>query len=536
VLSQPPGPPARGARPELGATGPGLPGWLRPVGSVAAALQCLFLVAYSAFLYSRFDLAEDFANTAQAWHQIGHLNLTPVTTIYGIPFIQNNEEFYMWPLGLVGRLYDNAFVLLLLQDVCLALAVWVAWQWWCDLAAEHYPESRPGVYAASGLVLVVLLLSPIIYLAAAFDFHSECVAAPLVVLVGYDLWRGRNRRVLVWAVLLLLVHSLGASYLVAMALAAIVVGKRTTRRIAFVLLGMAAVWFLLMTAVGGVRTGLWSGYAYLTNGNATTVTGGAVLAGALRHLPAAYDVARSRLSAVTRIMVSSGTLGLGSLWGLFPFLVVLGPPVLNSSPLFVSTLISFQFVALVAPMAVGSGWVGLQLYRGLDSVGRRSTARWLRPAGTGVALAVMAAAAVGVVWNIPSQYSTWRSWSSVSSAAAGALSQARGRVPAGAEVIVSSGVAGRFYDARSLYVLSLDSTRFPVCDRDVVFVLTDQGMEGGFTPPAMVAAANSVARSELHAERLVSGNGVDAYLWHPSRGAKQVDLDPSAKTTLLPCG
>jgi hypothetical protein len=124
----------------------------------------------------------------------------------------------------------------------------------------------------------------------------------------------------------------------------------------------------------------------------------------------------------------------------------------------------------------------------------------------------------------------------VSSAAAGALSEARGRVPAGAEVIVSSGVAGRFYDARSLYILSLDSTRFPVCDRDVVFVLTDQGMEGGFTPPTMVAAANSVARSELHARRLVSKSGVSAYLWHPPRGAKQVNLDPSSHTALLPCG
>ena len=98
------------------------------------------------------------------------------------------------------------------------------------------------------------------------------------------------------------------------------------------------------------------------------------------------------------------------------------------------------------------------------------------------------------------------------------------------------GRRGRFYDSRSLYVLSLDSTRFPVCGRDIVFVLTDQGMEGGFTPPAMVAAANSVARFELHAERLVSKNGVDAYLWHPPGGTKQVDLDPSAQTALLPCG
>ena len=193
-----------------------------------------------------------------------------------------------------------------------------------DLAAEHYLESRTGVYAASALVLVVLVLSPIIYLAASFDFHSECVAAPLVVLVGYDLWRGRNRRVLIWAVLLLLVHSLGASYLVAMALAAIVVGRKTTRRIALVLLGMAVAWFLVMSAVGGVRTGLWSGYAYLTNGNTAKVTAGAVFAGTLRHLPAAYDVARSRLSDLSRIMLS-GTLGLGSVWGLFPFLVVLGP-------------------------------------------------------------------------------------------------------------------------------------------------------------------------------------------------------------------
>ena len=62
---------------------------------------------WSAFLYSHFDLIEDFGIEAQAWHQIGHGNLDPNTTIYGYPFIQNNMQLYMWPLAIVGRFLNN---------------------------------------------------------------------------------------------------------------------------------------------------------------------------------------------------------------------------------------------------------------------------------------------------------------------------------------------------------------------------------------------------------------------------------------------
>ena len=191
-------------------------------------IQLGVLIAYSSFLYSRFDLSEDFAIEAQAWHQISLNNFNPTSTIYGFPFVRNNMELYMWPLSFLGRVVDNAFVLLVLQDVCLATAAWVAWSWWCDIAQDQ-PTSERRVLVASALVLTVLVASPITYIAAAFDVHSEPIAAPLVVLVGYDLWRGRNRRALLWGVLLLTVHSLGSSYLASMALAAAIVGKGPTR-------------------------------------------------------------------------------------------------------------------------------------------------------------------------------------------------------------------------------------------------------------------------------------------------------------------
>ena len=134
-----------------------------------------------------------------------------------------------------------------------------------------------------------------------------------------------------WAVLLLVVHSLGASYLVAMAVAAILVGKGATRRMGGVLLGLAVAWTLLMSAVGGVSEG--SGYDYLTGGNPTTVTGSTVIVGALNHLHAVLDVIRSRLSSLGRIVTSTGTLGLFCVWGLIPAIIVIGPAALNSSPL-----------------------------------------------------------------------------------------------------------------------------------------------------------------------------------------------------------
>ena len=512
-----------------------VPRWLRPAGRVAVIVQLGVLIAYSSFLYSRFDLSEDFAIEAQAWHQISLNNFNPTSTIYGFPFVRNNMELYMWPLSFLGRVVDNAFILLVVQDVCLGVAAWVAWSWWCDIA-ERQPMPQSGVLVASALVLTILVASPITYIAAAFDFHSEPIAAPLVVLVGYDLWRGRSRSALLWGVVLLTVHSLGSSYLASIALAAVIVGKGPTRRMGMLLLGLATAWFVLMTSIGSVQSGLWAGYSYLTGSDVPAVSGGAVLAGSLTHLNAAFDMARSHVDSVTRIVTSTGTIGVFCLWGLLPSLVVLCPPALNSSPIFLSTTISFQVVAMVAPMAVGAGWVALQLWRYLSPAGKRRKNGPLRLLGPCVALTVITAAMLGVLWNSQRQFSVWRSWSAVDSGAAEALHRVQAQIPAAAEVIVSSGVSGRFYAARSLYILSIGSTRFPVCSKSVVLVLTSEGMEGGFTPPSLVATAERVARSGLHARPLLHTNGVNAYLYHPQRQTHQINLDPQLSTAPLHCG
>ena len=162
---------------------------------------------------------------------------------------------------------------------------------------------------------------------------------------------------------------------------------------------------------------------------------------------------------------------------------------------------------------------------------RERVGRAVRAAGAGVArpgaagcagssaraLAVMAAAAVGVVWRHPVAVLD------VAELVLREQRRSRRAVPgpgsAGRRVrtvIVSSGVAGRFYDSRSLYVLSLDSTAAFRCAA-VTSSSSSPTREwrAGSPRRRLVAGPNSVARSELHAERLVSKNCVDAYLWHP---------------------
>ncbi len=57
-------------------------------------------------------------------------------------------------------------------------------------------------------------------------------------------------------------------------------------------------------------------------------------------------------------------------------------------------------------------------------------------------------------------------------------------------------------------------------------------------PPDPSEPSEPPERPELgvRPEPLVSKYGVDAYLWHPPRSAKQVNPDPSSQNALLPCG
>ena len=94
--------------------------------------------------------------------------------------------------------------------------------------------------------------------------------------------------------------------------------------------------------------------------------------------------------------------------------------------------------------------------------------------------------------------------------------ECRVRCPSAAEVSVKSGVSGRFYAARSLYILSIGSTRFPVCGRASLSSSQIKGWKADshlrpWWPP------QNVWPGRVHARPLLDANGVNAYVWHPGR-------------------
>lgn len=495
------------------------------VGTALFACQLVALVVLSVVRYQHFDLAEDFGIYAQAMQQIAHGHLDPWSTVYGYPFWQNNFEWFVWPLGLLSRVVPAPVLLLGLQDACLAATGWLALRWW-RRAAEAGAGRRGGsagsigILAAGVAVLAVPLASPLVYATAGFDFHSEAVAAPLLVAVGYDLWAGRRRRCWLWAVLLLSTSGIAATYLIAVAVAGLLL--RRQRPTALALLVVAVVYFVLTGLVGGVRPGVVDGYAYLGGGGHPTIAGivGAVVA----HPATALRTIGARWHHLARIVVASG--GIGVLWpaALVVDVAIMLPPALNSSPVFVSPAEAFQVVALLGPMAAGVGMAIIAVTRHL----RRGAASAAAGCMAGAVVACLAAATV-------TDTAAWTEWSAVPNAPARVLNQVAARVAPGTEVIAASGVSGRFSARPFFFVLGQSSVVFPVCASEVVVVLTNAGVEGGFTPPAMVATARQVAEHAQDATTLVSTHGVWAYRLRPPPGTSEINLDPSITTGALGC-
>ena len=120
-------------------------------------------------------------------------------------------------------------------------------------------------------------------------------------------------------------------------------------------------------------------------------------------------------------------------------------------------------------------------------------------------------------WDTPSILS------SVSGPAAAQLRAVQANLPAGAELVVSGGVVGRFTDRQAVYpVEPAPQNPIPITSGTVVFVLTDQGEEG-VTSSGEQADVAYVAH-QLGATTLVHKNGVTALVWHPSRGTPPLVL------------
>ena len=106
------------------------------------------------------------------------------------------------------------------------------------------------------------------------------------------------------------------------------------------------------------------------------------------------------------------------------------------------------------------------------------------------------------------------------------LSKVQARIPAGAEVIASQGVIGRFGGRQWLYPYLnefADGQTIPVDAPIVAFVFVpNQGIEEATPAQTEAAIAKMTA---LGARKIVSTPDVTAFLWHPPKGTTTVHFD-----------
>ena len=516
------------------------------VCTVVLLAQFVGLAIYSAYLYRRFDLTDDFATYAQAWWAIGHGHLDPIDTIQTptYPFWQSHFELAMWPIALVGRIWPHPVQLLWLQDAALVATEWFAMAWVAAICATRAAGARTTVALCA---LVFLVVNPWWYLAASFDVHFETIGLPFVVWSGYSLWRGRRRQAVLAAAIAVLFGDVVALTAFCVGVAATV--SRRARRASGIKAPLAVAllaggWVVLATVLGANRgSGIVTNYGYLVAA-APDASSGWVLVHLLLHPFHVLHTFFDRLGGIGRVVASAGLVGVATPWGFFVSLGILVPAALNANKAFLSPTIAFQTLAVIPFVFVGSVILLLRL------AGRTTAASdtapedtpATTPAGapaatpqhraprqgrrwrTGVALvAAIALVTLSLVQNVP-LYGTIRAdWWRVDPHTAAALTQAVDRVPAGAEAVVSQGVIGRFGDRTEVYPLLAAPQRFPVHAKEFYFVIVPS--EGIVSLPA-AAAVSDEASLVTHdgAEVVLEADGVTVFRWRPPPGRSSIVL------------
>ncbi len=511
------------------ATGGMRPFWMAVV--VVLGMQLLGLLAYSTFLYHRFDLTDDFGTYSQAWWLIGHGHLNPVDTIQAppYPFWQSHFELALWPLALLGRLWSSPLQLLWLQDLAIVATETVTLLWVARICENRILRRRS---LAGGVALVALVWNPWWYQVASFDVHFEVLGLPFVVWSAYALWRGRPRVSLVAGAVALLFGDVVSVIVVGVAIAGLL--SRRVRRDSGVrwpgaLGALSLGWLALIALVGGNKgSGIVANYGSLV-GASPRATSVSVLRALVLHPGHAIHRLLHRRDAMGRVVASAGLLGVVTPWGLLVAIGVLGPAALNANPLFLSPVIAFQTVAVVPFVFVGTVMVLVRIGTGpeLPAAAHRiptdrsgATRRRRTVVALGLALAV---SVLSLVQSIPLYTSIRTDWWRVDASTAASLRVVLPLVPPGAEVVASQGVIGRFAQRRSVYPFLASPQAFPVTEPVVVFVVVpSQGIES-VSPPAARSAVSALT-SRDHARVLFDRSGVDVLVWHPPPGVHTIVL------------
>jgi hypothetical protein len=515
-----------------------VPTGVRRFGFILLGLQLVALLVFSTVLYRRFTLTGDFADYSQAWWAIGHGHLDPFITGAGVSFWRINAEFIMYPLALLVPLYPHTVVLLWVQDLAVVATELVAFRWILDVIGRATEESTgPGekdrqakkdrqekkggrvisAPTASALGLgaaVVLVANPWVYETIAFDFHLEPIVALFCLLAGYDLWAGRTRRLWWWVALALLSSVLGGVYLVGVGLSGVLAGRRT-RKTGAVVGAVGLGWAFVFSTIGAAGVNgefVRSSFGYLVGPQKGRIGLVEIVVGALSHPGAVVHTASMHWAVVLSFLVVLGVIGVISPWGFPMAFVVFVPNILDGTGSFIRYGAAFQSWPAMSFILIGSFMVLVGLLQ------RGGVARRVAAITMALWAALLGAFAFVALPSLP------KAWLWVTPPAAAELARIEPEIPAGAEVIVSLPVMGRFAQRDSIYGFIDDGERFPVNRRQVVFVFSPyESFQKKLSRHGITAATGYVAR-RLDARVLGARSGVDGFLWTPPAGTTSVTL------------
>ena len=503
--------------------------------AVVLGAQCVGLVVYSAYLYHRGDLTSDFAHNVQAWYLIGHGDVNPIDTVRATanPFWQDHFDVVIWPLSLLRLVWPSPYVLLVLQDVAIALTELVAMRWiGAVLVAEG---GRRRVWIGVG-ALVLLVANPWWYETASFDVHLGPLALPFVTLAAYSLWAGRWRRAVVAGAACLLFGATVAELLALVALAAL--ASRRVRRLggvrpALLLVAAAAGLVVLATALNANQASNVSiEYGYLA-GKGIHASSFSVLGGAARHPGRVLHALASRWNAVGQLFATTGVVGLCTPWGLLVSLGTVVPAALAKDPTYISDSAAFQTLAVVPFVTVGSVMTVLRVWRRIEaraSAGadacRSVAVAPERDLGGALTLVVVSILAVGavlqdgrVIHTIPG------AWWKVDATTAATLRTSDHLIPDDAEVIASNGVMGRYAERKAIYPLIVCRQPFQIKAKEVMFVFAP--LVGNESLPNDQAVADiDYVEHGLGGKVLVREHGVTIVEWRPPSSLTGFFLPP----------
>jgi Predicted membrane protein (DUF2079) len=487
---------------------------VRAAGFGVLALQFLFLCWWNIRLVDHYALTHDFTVFGQAAYLIAHGHLDPFVSTIGHSFWRDHGSFIFWPIALLYRIYPHLVVLQWVQDAASVGAEAVAFAWLCDVLADKHNDSLTprlvGGLAMLGLLLLVA--NPWTEWGASFDFHVEALSSLFVMLTARDLFRGRSRA-WIWFALGLLTGDVASTYLGALGLSAVLAGRRWWRSgMAMLVIGFG--WLIFLGALGATK-----GSSLAQQYNLLLLSSGglplhqasvsALVKTVLTHPAHALSLLWASRVNLWGVVSPGGLLGLFWLPLLVPAVLVLVEGGL-SGPLFSRP--GFQNIILVPLIVVGT----VAICAGLaNRAGKRR--RWL------VAALGAVIAANAVVWAglwLPQLSTTWLR---VSPGAAAVLNRLHHAMSPADEVITEQGISGGFSDRADLYELGDKPARLPVRARKVwVIFAPGQGVE----PPSTAAVyADIGALAARPGMRLVaSSDGIWAFEWRPPNGIKQLSV------------